>query len=110
MALCRRHEADGTVPVLIVVPVNKLVDPLPGNYLFWDRGSYFGIGGQILPFAIGVEVAPERCRSFAYLLIGLDVVGVLRNGCGMSPATPRDNNQISKAPAPCSPLNFLEAI
>ena len=36
----------------------------------------------------------ERCRSFDYLRIGLDVVGILRNGCGMSPAT------ISKAPAP----------
>ena len=41
----------------------------------------------------------ERCRSFAYLRIGLDVVGILRNGRGMSP---RDNKQISKAPAPCS--------
>ena len=29
----------------------------------------------------------ERCRSFAYLRIGLDVVGILRNGCGVSPAT-----------------------
>ncbi len=39
----------------------------------------------------------ERCRSFAYFLMGIDVVGILRNGCGY---VPRDNKQISKAPAP----------
>ena len=41
--------------------------------------------------------AGERCRRFAYLLMGIDVVGILRNGCGY---VPRDNKQISKAPAP----------
>ena len=49
-----------------------------------------GINGLLarLMYGTGMRaMGAERCRSFAYLRIGLDVVGILRNGCGVSPAT-----------------------
>ena len=35
MALCRRHEADSAVPMLVVVPVHQVRDPAPcGQQIF----------------------------------------------------------------------------
>ena len=49
-----------------------------------------GINGLLarLMYGTGMRaMGAERCRSFAYLRIGLHIAGILRNGCGVSPAT-----------------------
>ena len=42
-------------------------------------------GGQVSLCSIRVQVKAQN--GAGALLIGLDVVGILRNGCGMAPAT-----------------------
>ena len=49
MALRRRHKADGAVTMLIVVPVDKRADPLPGTpciRLVVASKFYINLGGS----------------------------------------------------------------
>ena len=67
MALCRPHKADGTVPMFIVVPVDKPADPLPGCSEFFERPPRIARPGDAmkLPGMVQQESRDSLARVLA---------------------------------------------